>query len=98
MRDDDPDFLDVIQRTNPFKEGRKEVPDVEIREETETQQRQTLVSNETHTSYRFYVVDNMDGEVLYAGSWTTRTHHNTYAEAKAKAVGFLRGYQYDDAG
>lgn len=94
MQDDTPDWLEVISRTEPFMDGQDEIPDVEIREESrEVTRRGALTSGETHTSYRFYVVDNVAGETLLQGRWSTESHHNPYGQAKARAVGFKKGYK-----
>lgn len=94
MQDDLPDFLEVIDQTDPFMDGQSEIPDVEVREESrEVTRRGAFVSSETRQSYRFYVVDNVAGETLFRGAWSTESHHNPYGQAKARAVGFKQGYK-----
>jgi hypothetical protein len=94
MSGDKPGFLEVVQDTDPSHEGHDEIPRVEVREQTRESRRHRRVGrSEPRTQYRFYVVDNHAGEVVFRGRWTTDGHHNPYGEAKARAFGFASGYK-----
>lgn len=88
-------YQEVMDSTEPTNDDAPSHP-VEVRhKEQESRVRSVgYPSGRTRTSRRYYVVHHGEEAVLHEGRWTTPdSHHNTNAEAKARAFGFAHGWR-----